>query len=190
MTRNAPYIDVSPLAAYGLCFILLILGGLGLERFAAAESHLESKVITAQTELATLTAIKDTDYWARRLIDSTKARQQLESEIWLGDTGGVIAAELQQALRGMAQRHKFDNVQVRVDPDPLETEGVTVLNFEFNGRAPSANILVDYFESLAVSPKMILIDETYFAQNLRSPRPPVLTLSGYIPVQITQNGNP
>jgi len=183
-------IEVSPLAGYGLCFIALILGGLGLERFSAAEIQLERGVIAAQTELATLSAIKDTDHWAGRLIESTKARQQLQSEIWLGNTSGVIAAELQQALRGMAQRHKFENIQVRVDPDPLETEGVTVLNFEFSGRAPSSKVLADYFEDLAISPKMILIDEAYFAQNLRSPRPPVLTLSGFIPVQITQGGNP
>jgi hypothetical protein len=190
MNIGAQDLQMSPLAGYGLCFIVMILGGLGLERFSAAENTLERGVIAAQTELATLAAIKDTDHWAERLIESTKARQQLQSEIWLGNTSGVIAAELQQALRGLAQQHKFENIQVRVDPDPLETEGVTVLNFEFSGRAPSAKVLADYFEGLAVSPKLILIDEAYFAQNVRSPRPPVLTFSGFIPVQIAPSGRP
>lgn len=186
MKVNSTNFKTSPLVGYGLCFLALVIGGLGLEKFATIESQLEGKVIAAQTELATLTAIKDTDHWAERLLKSTSARQQLQAEIWQGNTSGVIAAELQQALRALAQGHKFDNLQVRVDPVPIEVDGLVVLNFEFQGRSPNSKVIADYLESLAINPKLILIDEAYFSQNLQSPRPPILTMTGLIPVQIGQ----
>lgn len=176
--------EMSPLAGYGLCFLALIMGGLGLEKFAAKEAQVKRGVIAAQTEFATLSAIGDTEHWASRLLESTEARQQLQSEIWQGNTSGVIAAEVQQALRGLAQSHGFDNIKVRVDPDPVDVDGIFVLNFEFSGRAPTPKTLADYFEGLATSPKMIIIDEARFTQTLRSPRPPVFTMSGLVPVQI------
>jgi len=55
--------EMTPLAAYGLLLIACVLGFLGLEKLAAAETDMERRVISAQTELATLSAIKDTDYW-------------------------------------------------------------------------------------------------------------------------------
>lgn len=177
--------EMSPLAGYGLCFIALVLGVLGLEKFAAKEAEIKNKVIAAQTEFATLTAIRDTDYWDERLAQSTESRKQLQSELWQGTTSGVVAAELQQALRSLARNRKFENIQIRVDPKLIEVETVSALSFEFSGRAVSSKILADYFEDLALYSKIIIIEEAYFTQNLQSPRAPVLTMSGLIPVQIS-----
>ncbi len=179
--------EMTPLAAYGLIAIGCVLAFLGLEKFSRAEAALKRDVISAQTELATLTAIRDTDYWADRLGQSTQARQQLQTALWRGQTSGVIAAELQQALRQLASAHNFNKIQVRVDPDPAEIDGISVLSFEFTGWAPSAKTLADFFEGIAVNPKIIILDEVDFAQSLRDRRPPRLSLSGLIPVQIVSS---
>ena len=180
--------EMSPLAAYGLVAIALIFGVLGLEKFSATENRLAQKVITAQTELATLSAIGETDHWDTRLLESTKAREHIQSEIWQGNTGGVIAAEVQQALRGIAAKNKFTSVQIRVDPDPIEIDGVTVINFEFRGQAPTSKALANYFEDLALGAKLMIVDEMSFAQSIRERRPPRVNFAGIAPVQIAPNG--
>ncbi len=177
--------EMTPLAAYGLIAIGCVLAFLGLEKFSGVETALKRDVISAQTELATLSAIRDTDHWADRLGQSTQARQHLQAALWRGQTSGIIAAELQQALRRIASTHKFNQIQVRVNPDPAEIDGISVLSFEFVGRAPSAKTLADFFGGIANNPKIIILDEVDFAYSLRDRRPPRLTLSGLIPVQIT-----
>jgi len=178
-------IEMTPLAAYGLLFIACVMGALGLERFASAEAELEQRVIIAQTELATLSAIRETDHWTDRLAQSNEARKSLQSEIWQGRTTGVIAAELQQSLRKISTGLKFDQLQVRVDPELAESEGVNMLTFEMTGRARSSKDFADFFEAIAVHEKIIILDEFDFAQSLRDRRPPRLSLSGRIPIQIS-----
>ena len=114
----------------------------------------------------------------------------MQAELWHGVTSGVIAAEIQQALLSLARQHKFESIQVRVDPDPIEIDGVQVLSFEFQGRSPSSKVLADYFAGLATTSKIILVDEASFSQNLDSPRPPVFTMAGIVPVQIAQGASP
>ena len=190
MKLNSKNLEMSALAGYGLCFILLIAGGLGVEKFAAMESQQERQVIAAQSELATLASIKDTSHWTERFLESKAAREQMQAELWHGVTSGVIAAELQQALLSLARQHKFESIQVRVDPDPIEIDGVQVLSFEFQGRSPSSKVLADYFAGLATNSKIILVDEASFSQNLDSPRPPVFRMAGIVPVQIAQGAGP
>ncbi len=176
---------MTPLAAYGLLFIACVLGVLGLERFASAETALEQRVIAAQTELSTLSAIRETDHWADRLAQSSAARQALQAEIWQGPTAGVIAAELQQSLRKISNDLKFDQLQVRVDPEPADSEGVSMLTFEMTGRARSSKDFADFFQAIAVHDKIIIIDEFDFAQSLRDRRPPRLAMSGRAPIQLS-----
>ena len=180
--------EMSPLAAYGLIAIGLIIGVLGLEKFASIESALEQEVISAQTEFATLTTIKDTSYWTERLAQSTVAREQLQSAIWTGNTSGVIAAELQQALRALAAQNNFSQTQVRVDPDPIDVDGITVLSYEFSALAATSKSLADFFEGLTAAPKIILVEDMSFAQSVRDRRPPRLSIAGIIPVQIAPAG--
>ncbi len=177
---------MTPLVAYGLVLIACVLGFLGLEKFAAEEAELERRVITAQTELATLSTIKETDYWPDRLAQSTRTRDQLQSQIWQGRTSGLIAAELQQALRAMATGLKFNQIQIRVDPDPEDIEGINMLSFEMSGRALSSKDFADFFEDIATYDKILIIDEFDFAQSLRDRRPPRLAISGRVPIQISQ----
>lgn len=183
--------EMTPLAAYGLLIMACILGFLGLEKFASAEAQLEQRVISAQTELATLSTIRETDYWSDRLAQSTEARNVLQSQLWQGRTSGVIAAELQQTLRGMVTKLEFDQIQLRVDPDPVEIDGVSMLSFEMSSRARSSKDFADLFLDIANFEKILIIDEFDFSQSLRDRRPPRLAMSGRVPIQIqtaTQTG--
>ena len=47
MKLNSKNLEMSALAGYGLCFIFLIAGGLGVEKYAAMESQQERQVIAA-----------------------------------------------------------------------------------------------------------------------------------------------
>jgi len=179
--------EMTPLAAYGLLLIACVLGFLGLEKLASAEADLEKRVVNAQTELATLSAIRDTDHWAGRLAQSSDARKSLDSGIWQGRTAGVIAAQVQQALRGMATDLEFDQLQVRVDPDPEDSDGINVLTFELTGRARSSKDFADFFKDIAAYDAIIIIDEFDFAQSLRDRRSPRLNMAGRIPVKISPN---
>ncbi len=176
--------EMTPLAAYGLLLIACVLGFLGLERFADAEAAQERRLATAQTELATLASIRETDHWTDRLTQSQTARQALQSELWTGATAGVIAAELQQALRSIAGDLKFEQIQIRVDPDPVENDAVMQLSFEMSARAVSSKDFADFFETIATYPKILIVDEFDFAQSLRDRRPPRLAMRGRIAVQI------
>ena len=183
--------ELTTLAAYGLLLIACVIGFLGLESFSKAENNLESRLAAAQTELATLSSIRETDHWSDRLVESQAARDALQSQIWTGPTAGVIAAELQQALRMMAGELKFDQLQIRVDPDPVESDGVMQLSYEMSGRAPSSKDFADFFEAIATYPKILVVDEFDFAQSLRDRRPPRLGMRGRIAVQIAApNSNP
>ena len=176
--------EMTPLVSYGLVFIFIVFGFLGLEKLITAETEREQALVFAQTEYATLQDISLTTHWETRLAESVLARNALQTEIWQGQTGGIIAAELQQALRKIAADYRFDQIQVRVEPDAAEINGIQVLSFDFSGRAPTSKSLADFFEGLAILPKIIVIDEMDFAQNIRDRQPPRLKISGIVPVQV------
>ena len=176
--------EMTPLVSYGLVFILIVFGFLGLEKLVAAEAEREQAVVFAQTEYATLQDISETNHWETRLAESDLARRTLQNEIWQGQTGGIIAAELQQALRQIAADFRFDQVQVRVDPDPAEIDDIQVLSFDFTGRARTSKSLADFFEKLAITPKIIVIEEMDFSQNIRDRQAPRVNIAGIVPVRI------
>ena len=176
--------EMTPLVSYGLVFIFIVFGFLGLEKLIAAETEREQAVVFAQTEYATLQDISKTTHWENRLAESVLARSALQNEIWQGQTGGIIAAEFQQTLRQISADYRFEQIQVRVNPDPAEIDGIQVLSFDFSGRARTSKSLADFFERLAITPKIIVVDEMDFAQNIRDRQAPRLSMSGLIPVQI------
>lgn len=181
--------EMTPLAAYGLLAMGCILGFLGLETFSKAEAELEQRVISAQTELATLATIRDTDHWTERLAQSTQARSELQTQIWQGRTSGVIAAELQQSLRAKVSKLDFDQIQLRVDPDPVEIDGIPMLSFEMSSRARSSKDFADLFQAIASYEKILIVDEFDFSQSLRDRRPPRLAMAGRVPIHIISETN-
>lgn len=176
--------EVTPLVAYGLVFLLLVFGGLGLQKFWRVENSLAATVIEMQSEVASLQKLSGEDVWEGRFEQSLVMRQSVDGALWTGQTTGVIAAQLQQALRSEASKIGFDSIQVRVDPDIIERDGVEVLSFEFAGRAPDGKGIVSLIEAVAVNPKRLIIRDVDFGQNTRSKNRPRLAMGGIIPVRI------
>ena len=177
--------EMTPLSAYGLLLIVCVIGFVGLEKFSDAETNMARRVIAAQTELATLSAIKQTKHWPERLAQSAKEKDVLQSQVWQGQTVGLIAAEVQQNLRELSARLDFDQVKINVYPEAVDIDGIKVLNFNMTGKAPSSKDFADFFEIIATSNKVIIVDEFDFAHSLRDLRPPRLSMSGRVPVLIT-----
>jgi len=177
-------LTVTPIVAYGVIVLFVILGILGLQVYTQAEQDLRSQLKSRQNELATLQAIKDTEIWPSRLEQSLKLKSQAEEKIWKGKTGGVVAAQLQQTLRALAKTHDVENVVVRVDPEPSEVGEVEILRFEFTGRIDSGKDTIDLFTDLAASKRMIVITELSSTNSIRDQLPTYVALSGLIPIVI------
>lgn len=176
--------EVTPIVAYGLVFLLLVLGGLGLQKFWRVENALAADVITIQTEVASLERLSGDTQWEGRLEQSLALRAQVDAAIWQGPTTGVIAAELQQSLRRAASGLGYDAIQLRVDPEAVERDGAQVLSFEFAARAPDGKGIVSLFEAVAVMPKQVVIRDVDFSQNIRDRNRPRLAMGGIIPIRV------
>jgi len=128
-------LEVTPIVAYGGIFVATVFAFMGLESFWRHENALAEKVVAAQNELATKETLSESDEWAARFEQSRLMREATLSAIWTGATGGVIAAELQQALRKKAQGLGFEQVQVKVDPSPIDVDHIARRkNTRVNGR--------------------------------------------------------
>lgn len=177
-------LEVTPIVAYGAIFMALVFGVMGLEAFWRHENTLAEKVVAVQNDLATQETLSGSDEWAARFEQSRDLRQQTLAALWSGNTAGVIGAELQQALRKDAQALGYEQIQVRVDPTPVDVDGLMVMSFEFNGIAPDGKSIVSLTEAVAVHPKRIILRDMDFSQDIRDRRRPRLAMGGIIPVQI------
>ena len=92
-------LEITPLVAYGLVVIFLILGVVSFGRFSDRIINMEARAQSAKSELAVLSDVQATDVWEKRFEHSRHLRQQFEAKILTGATGGVLAAEIQQSLR-------------------------------------------------------------------------------------------
>jgi len=182
-------LDITPVAAYGLVVLLLVSGGLGLEKFAKRQNSLETRLTSRQVDLATLNAIKNTEIWPERLAQSVALKEKSKDKVWSGATSGVIAARLQSAMHRISQQHNVKNMSIKVDPETIELDGVEVLRFEYSGRIPSGKDTIDFYIDLAMHKGSIIISELNINNSIRDARPTFITMSGLIPITlISQEG--
>jgi len=184
MALSRKDLEVTPIVAYGLVFLIAIVGSLLLQSFWRHENIVANQLREAQNQLATLEALKDENPWAERFQSSQVLRQTIKDRRWIGVTSGVVAAEFQQSIRELALDLEFESIQVQIDPAPIEVEDHQVLSFEFTGRAPDGKVIVSILESIAKHSKHIIIRDVDFSQNLRNVGKPRLALSGIIPIAI------
>lgn len=81
-------LEVTPLVAYGLTALFLILGGLGLGRLSDVVLDVGARAQTAKGELYSLSQIQGTDVWEERLRLSLQVRKYADAKILRGTTGG------------------------------------------------------------------------------------------------------
>jgi len=177
-------LEITPIIAYGLVFLAVILAGVGLDRLSTLEKDIETKVAAAKNELIILEGIKDTDIWADRLALSLNARQSADNKMWTGPTSGVIAARLQQTLRNISKAHNIQNIRLRIDPEPTNVDTVQVLAFDLQGAAPETRTTVDILSGFASHPQIILIKEATITNTVRNRPPTHINISGFAPIRI------
>lgn len=178
-------LQITPLVAYGLVALFLMLGAMGLQNYNNTQNGLAAELQTRQSELSTLRAIKNTDIWPFRLEKSLVLKKNTEDKLWKGSTSGLIAAQLQQVIRNISKTHDINNVVVSVDPEPSYVEGVEILRFDYKGHIASGKHTIDFFKDIASSEKSIIITELDMTNSIRDKRPTYMTLSGLIPIILT-----
>ena len=181
---NGAALTITPIVAYGLCVLLVILGALTLESYNDIQRDLTSRLKSRQLELATLKAIENTDVWAARLEQSIVLRKQAEDKIWRGRTSGVIAAELQQVLGEISKKHKMNDIKINIDSEPSQLEEIQILRFTFTGRIAAGKDTIDFYSDIARYKEDIIIVELNSSNSIRDRRPSNINLSGIIPIRL------
>ena len=181
---NGAALTITPIVAYGLCVLLVILGALTLESYNDIQRDLTSRLQSRQLELATLKAIENTDVWAARLEQSIVLRKQAEDKIWRGRTSGVIAAELQQVLGEISKKHKMNDIKINIDSEPSQLEEIQILRFTFTGRIAAGKDTIDFYSDIARYKEDIIIVELNSSNSIRDRRPSNINLSGIIPIRL------
>jgi len=181
---NGAALTITPIVAYGLCVLLVILGALTLESYNDIQRDLTSRLQSRQLELATLKAIENTDVWPARLEQSIVLKKQAEDKIWRGRTSGVIAAELQQVLGEISKKHKMNNIKINIDSEPSQLEEIQILRFTFTGRIAAGKDTIDFYSDIARYKEDIIIVELNSSNSIRDRRPSNINLSGIIPIRL------
>lgn len=177
---------VTPIVAYGLVFIGVVLGWLLLEQLVQANKSAHQRLIEEKAQLSALLKIQEDDSWEERLAFSVKRRQSAQEALWSGSTPGVIAANFQQSLRKIAADQLAENVNVRVDPEVTNINGIDVLAFDFSGWLPPGDSVFEVLMALARQPHHVAISDVSFSHSLRDRDETRLTLSGFIPVALVE----
>ena len=182
-------LEMTPIVAYGLAAIFLILGGVGLGRMAGATASISERAQSAQAELYSLSKIQDTNIWEERLAISELAAAQTNQQILTGATIGVIAAELQQTLRGIASRSNLKSPQIKVNAHIEQIEGLDVVQFTFFGLAPDWGSVIDVLAALASDSHKLIVNELSFNQS-RGRNGSRFSAAGIAPIKIQKAPNP
>lgn len=176
--------QATPTVIYGGCILVLLMTFLAYTPMSTGLQQLRMDVQSAKSDLANLKTIESEEFWTDRLAQSLTFRQQAQSELWAGETSGLVAADFQQTIRQLAGKAQIRNLRISVDPDLDSVNTVPVLNFEVRGFVPSGLALVDVLSDLAAQPRKILIQDLNTTLVERSGS--MLVVSGYIPVNLAE----
>lgn len=178
-------LEVTPLVAYGLTALFLILGGLGLGRLSDVVLDVGARAQTAKGELYSLSQIQGTDVWEERLRLSLQVRKYADAKILRGTTGGVIAADIQQSLRKIAEDTGIQNLQIQVNSEPEEIDGVDIVQFTLFGLAEDWDTVIDILSAMAANTHSMVIYEMSFSKSMGTrQRSSQFQVAGMIPVKI------
>ncbi len=178
-------LTVTPIVAYGLVFLLVMLSWLGVERIYQIKNNFSQDAENLRVRRAVVENIKSQDEWADRLAYSLSFKEDLDSTIWRARTSGVIAAELQQLLRKVTADNGINNANIRVDPEPSKVGDLNSLVFDFTGSVANPAGGIDILEQLARNNRQIILNDVNIINDTRDRRPTRVVLSGFIPIQLT-----
>lgn len=179
--------EMTPLAAYGLIFIGFLALWLVFDNFSNRLEALKTQTQAAQAEYIALSQVKEDAGWEERLKYSLAARKQSDALVWSGKSQGVIAAKIQQALRGILAKTGMKSPQVSIDGNVENVDGVDVMRFTASGLVADGHRAIDVLAHFdGYQPGLFLQD---FNITFRAKNPSLLTISGVAPIKIVTSQN-
>ncbi|MBL4591753.1 MAG: hypothetical protein JKY96_07315 [Phycisphaerales bacterium] len=178
-------LEITPIVAYGLAFVFLILGGLGLARLSDSVADIGARAQVARIELHDLSQIQGTDVWEARLNLSEQIRAQRATKILTGETGGVMAAVIQQALRQLVADTGLQTPQIQVSPEPEDVDGIDVIQFTFTGFAKDWDTVIEALSVMVSGDTQMFIYEMSYTPPIPSQAGiSLFRVVGMVPVKI------
>lgn len=118
---------------YGLVVLAVLLGLQGLRMMSERVDLLAQDTNRAAAELAAMTDGSGDDTWIDRA-RSAEAASQLWSQLaWAAPAPGIAAAELEATLRSRLTAQAFSQLQVEVNPEPVQEGQISYLRFTISG---------------------------------------------------------
>ena len=175
----------TPIVAYGLGFLLLLLSFFGVERLNEIRKSLGGEAESLSIRRSVVENVKSQNHWEDRLAYSEMLKKQLDASIWQASTGGVIAAELQQFLRRITEDNGFKNITIRVDPNPAIIDEIHTLAFDFAGVVEDATGSINLLEQFSQYERQIILNDINIIYDPNGQRNTRVVLSGFIPIQLS-----
>lgn len=178
-------LQVTPIVAYGLVFLLFLFSWLGVERLNVVKQTLGEDNESLRTRLAVVENIKSQDQWSSRLDYSIAYKNQINASLWRANTSGVIAAELQQFLQKVTDDNGLNNVTIRVDSDPSKIGDLNAMSFDLTGVVDAAYGSTNLLGQLSESGRQVIINEVNITTDPQGVRSTRVILAGVIPIELT-----
>lgn len=126
--------------------------------------------------------------WARRAETAGRLRETLTERLWSGRTAGIIAARIEEDLRGLPTFRAATSLRLQVQPEPVSLDGQLVLRFDVSARLRSPQDVAALLGAFLGHDKLLLIDQL----DVRAGRigGANMTLRGYAPIAIPAEGGP
>jgi len=129
--------QMTPSARYGLVVLLALVGFFGIKQLYTRVGELGQEATRAASDLAVLSNDDAEKTWLERANSAEKAQAAWREHMWVAGSAGVGAAQLESALRDMANAASIDKLQLNVNPDPIERDELTFLRFALSGQIPA-----------------------------------------------------
>ena len=187
--------QLSPSLQYAAALIFIALGcwfALGLQDRLTVK---QEDLIVLERQKIDLSTIEPKAVWVTRLESANKIQREIQSDLWKGESLGVISATLGQRLRLSIDKHKpvpngrtsrMIPANITIDPE-LEFEGddQPILRFDVTARINRGEIDDLLLSFSNWSPTMYLTDlRVTYPSNQTVPA--VITFQGYVMVSVEE----
>ena len=169
---------------YGLIALGCLLGVSLLGRLDAATARAAESRAEMDARVARHGGGIDENLWRERAANAETELAFWRATHWSGQTPGVIAAELQDAINMTARAAGLDVIAVDVDPAPSEIPGGPVLRFSFSTDSRSGDAVAKTLAAFGAHEPIIVIDEVNAVfDDSRLGR---FSASGYAPITLAE----
>ncbi len=167
---------------YGLIALASLLGIAFIARMDDAAASAKEARVQVDERLARHGGAIDERVWRERAENAEQALTLWRATQWSGPTAGVVAAELQGAISGVAAAAQLNVLSVTVEPAPVELSDGTVLRFRMAADSRSGESVAKTLAAFGAHEPMIIVDgmNAVFDEEARGR----FSVSGYAPIAI------